>query len=186
MKEGWKTLSQRQLLDCSPWLRVFSETVQLEDGETVVENFYRVEIPSYVVIFAVTPGQTVPLVEQYRHGVRGYTLELPAGLVEKGEDPLTSTRRELREETGLVASEWRSLGAFVVDPNRGCGQAHIYLARDAVPVAAPGPGELQQVVVHYYDLERLIALWRSGGSVTIASTAAIGLGLSFLGTLPER
>ncbi len=176
----WTVLEERELLDRSPWVRVVGETILLEDGQTVISDFYRVEIPALAIIFALTVEGRVALVEQYRHALRRRVLELPAGVLDAGEDPLACARRELREETGLDAPDWRSLGALTMDPNRGCGLGHIFLARRAVPVAAPASGDLQRQTVHFYDLDQLRAYWLSGECPVAASVAAIGLALAHL------
>ncbi len=181
MDEGWEVIERRELLDAAPWLKVFAETVRLEDKRTLVPNFYHVEIPPYVVIFALTEGQHVALIEHYKHGVKRRVLELPAGYIDPGESPLDSARRELQEETGLTAPEWCSLGVFTVDGNRGCGQAHAFLARHARQVAVPQAGDLEHQCIHFYDLDRLREHWLAGKFVTIAATAVIGLALAHLG-----
>jgi ADP-ribose pyrophosphatase len=168
------------LLDCSPWVEVYSESIRLEDGRTVVDDFYTVETPSYVVIFALTSQHTVPMIEQYRHAHRRAALELPAGAIETGEEPLTCAKRELLEETGLEAGRWQSLGDFVVDPNQGHGRAHLYLALDAIPVAPPHPGDLQQQTLHFLTLGQLRDHWLSDDCATLASATTIGLGLAHL------
>jgi ADP-ribose pyrophosphatase len=177
---GWEVLQRRKLLDRSPWLRVFSETVRLEDGRTVVDDYYTVETPPYVVIFALTPPRTVPMIEQYRHALKRPALELPAGGIDSGEAPLDCAKRELLEETGLKAEHWESLGDFVVDPNQGHGRAHLYLALDAVPVAPPHPGDLQRQTLHFLTLDQLRGHWLSDDCTTLASATTIGLGLAHL------
>lgn len=66
--------------------------------------------PGGVVIFAVKDDGNILLVTQYRYAVKSVQIELPAGRLEKGEDPLLAAQRELREETGYIAKNWQSLG----------------------------------------------------------------------------
>lgn len=66
--------------------------------------------PGGVVIFAVKDDGNILLVKQYRYAVKSVQIELPAGRLEKGEDPLLAAQRELREETGYIAKNWQSLG----------------------------------------------------------------------------
>ena len=69
-----------------------------------------------VQIVAETPEGNILLVQQYRFGVREYLYELPGGLIDAGEDPLTAAQRELLEETGYQASSWTSLGSNPSNP----------------------------------------------------------------------
>jgi ADP-ribose pyrophosphatase len=180
MSGGWEVLRRRKLLDCSPWVKVYAETVRLEDGRTVVDDYYVVESLSYVVVFALTPQHTVPMIKQYRHAHKRAVLELPAGGIDPGEEPLVCAKRELLEETGLKAERWESLGDYVVDPNQGHGTAYLYLALDATPAAAPHPGDLQQQTLYFLTLDQLRDHWLNGDCPTLASATTIGLGLAYL------
>jgi ADP-ribose pyrophosphatase len=75
-----------------------------------------VEHPGAVAIVAVDPDGCVTLVRQLREPARARLVELPAGGLEEGEQPLETARRELREETGLTGGEWRELAAFWTTP----------------------------------------------------------------------
>jgi ADP-ribose pyrophosphatase len=75
-----------------------------------------VEHPGAVAIVAVDAMESVTLVRQLREATRGALLELPAGTAEQGEQPLETARRELQEECGLIAGEWRELAVFWTTP----------------------------------------------------------------------
>jgi ADP-ribose pyrophosphatase len=180
MPDSWEVLERRELLDASPWLRVIAETVRLEDGERVIPNYYRIEAPSYVIMFVVTVDQRVAIIEQYKHGIGQRVVELPAGYIEPGEEPLISAQRELLEETGLEAPDWLPLGSFTVDGNRGCGKAHAFLAMNAREVRQPNPGDLENQTLHFYTIEQVREIWLRGGMPSLAPTAVVGLGLAHL------
>src|SRR5262245_38701399 len=127
---SWEVLNETVVVDSPPWIRVTEEKVRLHDGK-IVESFFRVEQPPFALIFAVTKDGKVPFITQYKHGPRARSMELPAGYIEPGEDPLESAKRELLEETGLIAAEWKPLGAYFLDGNRWCGQSHMFLALEA-------------------------------------------------------
>jgi ADP-ribose diphosphatase len=75
-----------------------------------------VEHPGAVAIVAVDRADRVTLVRQLREPARKELLELPAGTLEKGEEPIATARRELEEETGLTGGSWRELAAFYTTP----------------------------------------------------------------------
>ncbi len=180
MAVGWETLERREVLDCRPWFVVSQEAVRLEDGKTIIPDFSQIEASDFAIIFAVTGEGKATLVEQYKHGARRRIFELPAGMIEPGEDPLDAARRELREETGLEAETWRKLGEFVQDGNWGCGHCHAFLALNARQVAAPDSGDLQIQTLHALDLPSLRRLWLSNGLPTTSSAMVVGLALALL------
>lgn len=104
------------------------DTVSLPNGNTSTREVVR--HPGGVGILALDDEDCAVLVEQYRYVFGRTLLEIPAGKREPGEDPLTTARRELREETGAEATHWQPLGAVL--PSPGCyGEVlHLYLARD--------------------------------------------------------
>lgn len=72
--------------------------------------------PGSVTVVAVDAQDRVVLVRQRREPARQELLELPAGVIEEGEEPLATAQRELAEETGLHGGRWRELGAFWTSP----------------------------------------------------------------------
>ena len=103
------------------------DTVSLPNGNTSTREVVR--HPGGVGILALDDEDCAVLVEQYRYVFGRTLLEIPAGKREPGEDPLTTARRELREETGAEATHWQPLGAIL--PSPGCyGEVlHLFLAK---------------------------------------------------------
>ena len=97
------------------------------------------EHPGAVVVLAVDDDDRVLCLQQYRHAAGRAFIELPAGLLDvPGEDPVQVAVRELREEAGLVASEWRELAATYPTPGISSEIQHLFLARGLTEV---GRGE---------------------------------------------
>jgi ADP-ribose pyrophosphatase len=170
----WRTLARRVVADLRPWLRLWAEDVQLPDGR-VVEGFVGLEMPDYVMVVALTPEEGVVALRSYKHGPGRVCLNLPAGYLEPGEEPLATARRELLEETGYVAETWSALGSFAADGNRGAGTAHLYLAREARRIAEPDSGDLEEMQVEVVALEELLRATRDGGVAVLPVAAAVGL-----------
>jgi ADP-ribose diphosphatase len=113
-----------------------------------------VEHPGAVVVIALDEKNEVSLVRQYRHAVKRYLLELPAGGLEPGEEPLATAQRELREEVGLEAARWTALGYFFSSPGFANEMLHVFLAEDLTPSYAE-PDEDEDITVVRYSLSEL-------------------------------
>jgi ADP-ribose pyrophosphatase len=114
-----------------------------------------VEHPGAVAIVAVDREGTVTLVRQLREATRGKLVEIPAGTCEKGEEPLATAKRELREECGLTGGEWQLLTSFWTAPGFCREYIHVYLA-EGVEEGETEPEEdedLELVRWHVDELE---------------------------------
>ena len=101
----WKLLSSEFLVD-APWLKVAKETCELPNGK-VIDDFYTLWQPDWVLILARTKEGKWVMTEQYRHGTGKIALEFPAGIIDKGETPEKAAIRELQEECGYCLEEGR-------------------------------------------------------------------------------
>jgi ADP-ribose pyrophosphatase len=89
-----------------------------------------VEHPGAVAIVGIDRDGMLTLVRQRREAVRTKLLELPAGTLEQGEEPLACARRELEEETGLTGGTWREVTAFYTTPGFCRERMHLFFAED--------------------------------------------------------
>jgi len=109
-------------------LRVISDEVRLPDGSTSRREYIR--HPGACMVVAFLDERTILLERQYRYPMRRHFIELPAGKIDPGEDPLVTARRELEEECGYVAATWRHLATLHPCIGYADERIELYLARD--------------------------------------------------------
>ena len=150
MSEIWKTRSCKVLLERIPWFEVLVEEVELPGGK-IVSDYHQIRMPHYTAVFAVTQEQRIMVLRCYRHAVGEVTLTMPGGMLEVEEDPMAGIKRELLEETGYIAHEWQSLGAFLGNSTRGCGTYHLFFARGAHQIQLPDSGDLEELELLFWN-----------------------------------
>lgn len=124
----WKIEARRTLLD-TPWLGVEEQDIRTGKGK-LLQGFYTLRQPDWVLVLAQCKTDLWIMVRQYRHGIGRWLWEFPAGIVDAGESPLQSARRELLEETGYQARQALLLRTLPVNPDRQSGLYHIVLAEE--------------------------------------------------------
>jgi ADP-ribose pyrophosphatase len=122
----WVTRRSRTLFE-SRWLRLRQDEVALPTGEEITYTW--VEHGGYVVVVPILADGRVVMERVYRHTVKRTLLECPSGGLD-GEDPITAGRRELEEETGYRAAEWRHLGRFYGSVGTSNERFDVVVARD--------------------------------------------------------
>ncbi len=114
--------------------RVFElvkENITLANGTTTDVEF--IEHPGAAAIVPFLDDHRILLLKQYRHALKQYIWEIPAGTLDPREDVLTCARRELIEETGYSANGWQKLGEITPLPGYSDERIHIYLATALQP-----------------------------------------------------
>jgi len=160
MAEEWPKIRARQITTISPWMDVIAREVEFAPGEPP-QLYHAIGQRDYLAILALTPDGHIPIVRQYRPAIENFTWELPAGLVEPGEDPAAACVRELLEETGYPSRVVHSLGS----PTAACtgrlsNRIHSYFVETGERVASftPEPG----LTVAQKSPAELIAMIRAG------------------------
>ncbi|MGI5911121.1 MAG: NUDIX domain-containing protein [Syntrophomonadaceae bacterium] len=109
-------------------IKVRVDTVSLPDGRNSTREI--VEHAGAVAIVAVDDNNYIYLVRQYRKPIEKVLIEIPAGLIEKGEEAIAAAKRELAEETGLRAANWSRILSYYSAPGFSNEELHLYLARN--------------------------------------------------------
>ncbi|HVM30843.1 MAG TPA: NUDIX hydrolase [Candidatus Limnocylindrales bacterium] len=159
-------LARREVLVEGRLLTFHLDTVTDADG---IERRREVVVhPGGVAIVALTDDRRVLLVRQYRHAVGRICLEVPAGTLDRDadggrEDPQLAARRELAEETGYQAAEWRLLARFFTAPGFTTEEMHLFLATDLSPAGEGiGPEADERLELLEVPLSEALALVESG------------------------
>ena len=131
MDENNRTLSRKTLYG-GKVVDIYLDSIRLEDGREAQREV--VAHSGGVVILALLEGDVL-MVRQYRHPAGKRLLELPAGKLEKGEDPAVCAARELEEETGYRPGSVRELGRFYATPGYCSEIFYLYAAENLLPTA---------------------------------------------------
>ena len=173
---AWKTLASKEILDGDKWLKVEDRTVETPDGQ-VIEHWHWVTTPNYINVLAETEDGHYLIFRQGKYGYEGDSYAPIGGYVEPGEESLAAAQRELREETGYEAAEWRHLGHYQVDPNRGVAWGDFYLARRARKVTQRNADDLEAQELLLLDRSELKRALMEGKFIVLAWTAVVALAL---------
>lgn len=135
------------------------DDVEIADGSKSIRIV--VEHPGGVVIVAQKTPDTVLMVKQFRYPIKQTALELPAGKLEKGEEPFPAAQRELEEETGYRAKTWKSLGYINTTPGFCDEKLYLYFASDLEFVGEhPDDGEI--IEAHEYKTDEIFDKIKTG------------------------
>ena len=104
--------------------------------------------PGASAIVAIDEDNRIIMEKQFRYALNDYLLEIPAGKLDAGEDRLVCAKRELEEETGIIASEWISLGTIATSPGFCNEVIHLYVAKGL------SKGEIHWDEDEYVEVER--------------------------------
>jgi 8-oxo-dGTP pyrophosphatase MutT (NUDIX family) len=180
----WPRIRSRQLTTVSPWMSIIAREVEFEEGEPP-QTYHAVEQADYVSIIALTRAGNVPIVRQYRPAIEAFSWELPAGLVDPGETPMDSCRRELMEETGFPALAIHPLGEAYPCTGRLNNKIHSFFVEtsERVPTFKPEPG----VAVELVSPADIVHLIESGNFVSQLHIGSLLLAeLNGFLTLPRK
>jgi len=143
-------------------------------GRVIQVNIERVRLPNNAVadleivhhpggaaVVAVDDERRVCLLRQYRHAANGWVWELPAGKIDSREPPLETAQRELEEEAGVAAAEWRSLGDYLSSPGVFTEVVHLFLAT-RLRALQVRPEAHEVFEIHWRPLDAVVSMARDG------------------------
>lgn len=152
----WKTLSS-EYLSHETWFTVRRDTCERNDG-VIVNNYYVFEFPEWATAFALTKEGKVILTKQYRQALGEVGIELPGGVVEKGESFERGIKRELLEETGYEFEEIKSLGVISANPSTNTNLMHMFLATGGVKTKEQSLDDNEEIELLELSIDELMQL----------------------------
>jgi 8-oxo-dGTP pyrophosphatase MutT (NUDIX family) len=148
-----------------PWKRIASrhgdpmllfrpryDTLEHPHSEEAFERLV-LETPDWVNVVALTSERRLVCVRQFRFGSDAITLEIPGGMVDRGEEHRAAAERELREETGYTAARWTYLGCVEPNPAFHDNLCHHWLAEDAARTHEQGLDSGEDIAIETLELD---------------------------------
>jgi 8-oxo-dGTP pyrophosphatase MutT (NUDIX family) len=155
----WRRRARRVAYE-NPWITVWHDDVLRPDGSPGIYGV--VHFAGLAAGVVVLDGEDrVLLVGQHRYTLDAYSWEIPEGGVPAGEAALDGARRELREETGVVAARWREIGRFHLSNSVSDEAGVLYLATDLAQEAA-APEATEELVVRWVPFDEALAMTLDG------------------------
>ena len=155
----WTRLSRRRVYD-NPWITVWEDQVRRPDGRPGIYGVVHYKNQAVGVV-AVDAEDRVALVGQYRYTLDTYSWEIPEGGAAPGEEPLEAARRELEEETGCSAAQWRTLLRGHLSNSVSDEEAFCYLATE-LQAGEARPEGTEQLQVRWVPFEEALAMAMDG------------------------
>lgn len=156
MDKKWKTLKSEKIIK-DRWIDLRSDDCLTPEG-CEIKPYYVLSYPDWIHVVAITPDDCVVLVRQYRHAAGEYVTEIPAGGVEQADTDMEQTaRRELQEETGFSATDWKHISTLYANPATHTNRVHTFLAIGAVKQSARhlDAGE-ETLTVHVVPISKVL------------------------------
>lgn len=173
--EPWSVVRENKEYK-TPIFNLLKRSMRLEAKDEQNEgDFYVLQAPEWINVIPITADNEIVLVEQFRYGIEEPTLEIPGGMVDEGEEPPEAARRELVEETGYVAENWKSLGKVSANPAIMNNFTHMFVAEDCRFEGKMGSSEPdERIKVHLVSLDNFLDLVADGTinhSIVVAAVA---------------
>ena len=166
----WQKLGSKYVLE-NPWYKVRQDQVIRPDGKEATYNV--VECGTSVFVVPVTSENKILLVKLFRYTTQHEAWEIPAGGVEKGEQPLIAAKRELEEETGMTGESWHKIGQFESMNGITDSVAYVYEAQGLSETDHNEKEEEGITRVHAFSLEEIATMIQNGEIVDALSIAAL-------------
>jgi 8-oxo-dGTP pyrophosphatase MutT (NUDIX family) len=166
----WRRLSRRSVY-ANPWLELFHDEVTRPDGSPGIYGVVHLRNAAVGVVPLDDDGRVL-LVGQYRYTLDEYSWEIPEGGVDPEEGLLEGAQRELREETGFEAADWRVLFKFSMSNSVTDETGVIYLAT-GLTEGMSSPEASEDISIRWVPLDEAIAMIDRGEITDVMSVSGL-------------
>lgn len=176
MVKPWKIMSDERLFSSAPFNVIKRKLRKPDEGK--IFDSYIIDAPEWVNIIGVTDKDEILLIEQFRFGSNTIELEIPGGVIEKGENPVDGARREFEEETGFSSDEFIEIGCVNANPAIMNNKCYTFLAKNIYKKGAQSldPDEIiDYKLIKYSEVREKL----KKGKITNAYVVAAFLWYSF-------
>lgn len=152
----WRLLDSKYIVQ-RPWLTARCDQVLLPDGRKI-DEYYVLEYPDWVNVIAITKDGQFVMEKQYRHALGIHSIEIPCGVMEKGETPIQAAKRELQEETGYGNGSWSQLMVIAPNPSTMNNLTYCFLAVGVEKISEQSLDATEDLVVDLMSESEVRAL----------------------------
>ncbi|MFA5778970.1 MAG: NUDIX hydrolase [Elusimicrobiota bacterium] len=171
----WKVLESNDVFIAKQdRFKISVQRIKLPDGK-IIDDYYRIQMPESVVIVARTNKNKIVMCKQYRHGFARVSMVLPAGMIESGEKPIQTAKRELLEETGYASEKWKNLGRLISHINYGCSKVNFFFADNAKQIKKPESGDLEEMEIILMTEKEIVNAVKKKDIISMGTITALTL-----------
>lgn len=167
---NWKIFGSR-IIYSDRFCKIRSDSVRLPNGKKT--HYFVSEIRDWATIVAFTPKKQIVLTKQYRHPTKRTLIELPAGILKKGEKPLQGIRREFLEETGLNLKKIQKIGCWFTSSGRSNSRIHVFIGKTTGTPKPPQLDPTEQIQLEFKTPKQVVRMIQKGKIQTAPYVAAI-------------
>jgi ADP-ribose pyrophosphatase len=177
--EKWTTLKSEMVLNHN-WCKVRRDEIQLPNG-IVIDDFFVHIKPDVALVLAITENREIVFVQQYRHAMGDFFIELPAGTFNADrESAELAALRELEEETGYIVKDLKKIATLYDRPSKDTNKTHVFLAENAVKIGTQKFDVTEEIKVILIPIDQVLDKIHQGEICVMGTVTALLMGLNFL------